>query len=303
MAVVAQHCLPVRQCAELRDLHTLHHEIDLVQTGPLRGQGAGAGFHNLTQGRGYRPLYQIRDGSVAVDHTFDDRTQVVDIRRLGPVPLECVKARDFGGQPVAPAALQVADDQARAVVGEDEVVDAQVAVHDVERVEAPQPIDELEDPCLVGGERVDGRQHVAGGELFEDELAAGRLAEQLDDVGRARAGPALAGEKVANLAGILALLDEMPVGVYGSRGESGKGVADVFGIVLEVGQRWRRRKGADVVADDLVAVLARRQVASRCFSYAARRRRTSSTKGSWPLVWLMLCGRFGGGAVVELNKR
>lgn len=74
-----------------------------------------------------------------------------------PPRIQPTVERNFRSSPLAPAALEVADDQAAAVLSEKTVVDAEIPVDDAEGVEAGQGVGDVQDPSLVGLEGGEAR--------------------------------------------------------------------------------------------------------------------------------------------------
>ena len=220
------------------------------------------------------------DRNVTVYHAPDHIAQIVDVRLLRPASLlQDGLTRDFRSQSVPPSTLEITDEQARlAGTTEDEVIDPKITMHDAERVQAAQPVDELQNPALIHRERMHEGETMAGMEFLEHQLAVRRPPEQLDDVGGSRhagARSALAQEQILDLTHVLWLLDKMLVGIDGSGfGERGERLADVFGIVVDDGEWWRLCKRPDRVADDFVVavgIVERRDIALQAEDGAGER--------------------------------
>jgi len=85
--------------------------------------------------------------------------------------------------PLTPAAFQIADDQAVALVCGEAVVDAKVPMNNAEGVEADQGVDEVEKPRLVHikvGTAYQGRPRLC--QLHKDQQPVGRSAKQTNQM-------------------------------------------------------------------------------------------------------------------------
>lgn len=164
------------------DGNRLHHLPQLVQGRPVVGRPAHASLDDSPEWFWHGPLDLTRDGRVGVDHALDAAPDVVDVGSGRPSRvLHPTAEGDLRGGALAPAALEVADHQAAAVLGEEAVVDPEVPVHDAEGVEAREGVDDVEGPAPVRLEGGEARQdRPAGGQLLEDQLSIGGGAEETD---------------------------------------------------------------------------------------------------------------------------
>ncbi len=95
-----------------------------------------ARIYNALERSRHRPLHLARDGAVGVDDVLEERANVVNVRLRRPAgALEDLGALDLGRDAQTPAALEVADEQRLRVLGEQDVVEAQVAVDDAQPVQ------------------------------------------------------------------------------------------------------------------------------------------------------------------------